>query len=1212
MRSKKQLKSSKMLLCMLLASILMCCIVPMGFSVFAEEETLETVTYTNSISGMLWLDMFEDDSNGIYSGDGIRQDEEPALSGYTVNLYKAEDRDNAVAVTQTDADGKYEFTNLEPGIFAVGVDGTMDGTEYLLPINRTADNKFAMEYGARADNYLYAYTDPIKIAEDSVAAGIDAGMCILPEVETMDDYPFWLSSENNSFGWGQESLSSIAWCINSASEWALDTEFEITVRTNYTTTIDWDNLSINRGGVSIKIISADTSNPCTISAGSFPRRALIDFNSKGCTLTLQNIIIDGSGLTGNTQVGVDLQDGTLAMESGSKIQNFNNLANKCFGGGALLNCTFTMKTGSEITNNAATGSGGGISLTNSTLKMSGGTISGNTAGYGGGVQLNSSTLEMSGGTISGNTANAGGGVNAITSDQYPSRQSAIILSGSAASTIISGNTATVHSGGGIQIENGALVMSGGLIGSTTASGGNTTHSGGGGVQLMDSEFTMTGGTIAGNWAVDGGGVNLWRKDIWDESGSSSTFSMSGNAAISGNTATASGGGVFVGNTCTFLMNGGTIGGADAGNKANNSGGGVYVYYEVAGGTGFSMTGGIISGNVVTGTLVGVGNDTAVYGHGGGIAFYIQNKAFWNDTYPLDITFTGGEISNNTAIIGGGIGFFNNSEWEKKVGFTVGNIKITGNTAKTLGSLGGIGGGVGTDTPYSGDGITLTINGATIEGNTAENSGAPYYMGGNGGGVYCDPGTTFVMYSGTISGNTALGSGGGVYFHQENPEWGSSDTDTFTMTGGEIRNNTAYEGGGILLFAYRPATVSNGVITGNTAANAGGGIAFKDGSGKLTIDNTTISNNKTYSDGNWGLNHGGGIYVVAPAELDIKNTTFTSNYAENGGGGIFTTSVYAENVPGYYDNLYIDATVVFRDNAALNKYEPPTAKTIADFLSTVENATDTNTQTNYLHALNHYDINRTQYKIVITFCDKKGISFDPPYPMTKYIRNGDPFTFSDIVAIPAGYALMSWKAEDIADAKVTNNTAVPRTDTTVALDYVFADTDIFLYHQIVFEFYKVDENKDSMAGVEFALYEWAGTGSAPDLVTESTVGTEAWVLVGTFVSGEDGLVSLPAVAGTYQLVETETHEGYQLPQGQWQYTAYPTGTISDPQLKGDPSPAFYYTESTDGDKVYYLLNYRNTDIPLLGGSGTLLFTIAGVVLIGTAVLLAVWSFKKRRK
>ena len=111
-------------------------------------------------------------------------------------------------------------------------------------------------------------------------------------------------------------------------------------------------------------------------------------------------------------------------------------------------------------------------------------------------------------------------------------------------------------GGGVYVGSGAkFTMSGGKISKNTAS----QYGGGVYIEFEDltnegGTFTMSGGTIGGsqdegNSAQNGGGVYV----------AGGTFEMSGTAAISNNTATTFGGGVYVGSNATFTMTGGTIG-----------------------------------------------------------------------------------------------------------------------------------------------------------------------------------------------------------------------------------------------------------------------------------------------------------------------------------------------------------------------------------------------------------------------------------------------------------------------------------------------------------------------------------------------------------------------------------------------------------------------------------------------------------------------------
>jgi hypothetical protein len=181
--------------------------------------------------------------------------------------------------------------------------------------------------------------------------------------------------------------------------------------------------------------------------------------------------------------------------------------------------------------------------------------------------------------------------------------------------------------------------------------------------------------------------------------------MNDGAKLTGNKGSLLGGGVYVGSSGTFTINGGKIFGI-----TGSYGGGV----NMSGGS-FIMNGGEISGNTT-------GNG----GSGGGV-----------DVVRGTFTMTGGEIFGNTATYGGGVSLANNSCF-----FTMAGGKIFGNTAFSRG------GGV--------QAANFTMTGGEISGNIASE---------RGGGVSVENGT-FTMNGGEISGNTNTANpsygGGGVY------------------------------------------------------------------------------------------------------------------------------------------------------------------------------------------------------------------------------------------------------------------------------------------------------------------------------------------------------------------------------------------------------------------------------------------------------------------
>jgi hypothetical protein len=153
----------------------------------------------------------------------------------------------------------------------------------------------------------------------------------------------------------------------------------------------------------------------------------------------------------------------------------------------------------------------------------------------------------------------------------------------------------------VNIQGGTLTMKGGTISGNIND--NTSSVYGGGVHVNYGTFNMIGGEIKQNTAKGGvgGGVSV---EAGPGSNSSSTFTMSNGAKVSGNSATREGGGVYV-NEGTFIMEGNTV--EVSGNNANIEGGGVFVNGGI-----FKMKGGEIKHNTAANTGGGVSVDSGIF------------------------------------------------------------------------------------------------------------------------------------------------------------------------------------------------------------------------------------------------------------------------------------------------------------------------------------------------------------------------------------------------------------------------------------------------------------------------------------------------------------------------------------------------------------------------------------------------------------------------
>lgn len=200
-----------------------------------------------------------------------------------------------------------------------------------------------------------------------------------------------------------------------------------------------------------------------------------------------------------------------------------------------------------------------------------------------------------------------------------------------------------------------------------------------------------------------------------------------------------------------------------------------------------LDGGGLDGIVATSGLVTLGYTNLVLGEGASL----QNN-----------NYKGGR--------GGAVGSFGGN-------VTVGaGAQITGNEAC-------LGGGI------FADGGTVTITGGKIENNTSLTDSRTDFIvriteQKCGAGIFIWsrddlPDTVVELKSGSISGNKAGNYGGGVYVKANNYK-----TATFRMSGGAVKGNEARFGAGVYVLSSA-LEMSAGEITGNTAANNGGGVYY---------------------------------------------------------------------------------------------------------------------------------------------------------------------------------------------------------------------------------------------------------------------------------------------------------------------------------------------------------------------------------------------------
>ena len=155
--------------------------------------------------------------------------------------------------------------------------------------------------------------------------------------------------------------------------------------------------------------------------------------ASGATLTVENLVLDGSGATATGNLIKTTGNGKIVLNEGTVLQNNNgahavyldhgskkgsltlnraSIINNSSDSGAIWGGgQITVNEGSKINNNSSTGSAGAIRMVSGcNLTMNGGEISNNTAAASGGAiyGYGSSTYNFNGGKMANNTAAVGG------------------------------------------------------------------------------------------------------------------------------------------------------------------------------------------------------------------------------------------------------------------------------------------------------------------------------------------------------------------------------------------------------------------------------------------------------------------------------------------------------------------------------------------------------------------------------------------------------------------------------------------------------------------------------------------------------------------------------------------------------------------------------------------------------------------------------------
>ncbi|MAP55595.1 MAG: hypothetical protein CL605_11900, partial [Altibacter sp.] len=708
----------------------------------------------------------------------------------------------------------------------------------------------------------------------------------------------------------------------------------------------------NQAGTTMNVIATQIVNNEALGAaadngggGIFNNGGTLNISTGAGPSTLINNRATGTAGSGG---GLFSTDGAVTIGASTVITG--NRANRAGGGIEIINGDLDLTDVTLDNNNAgvapataAPGNGGGLHITGTAnATITGGTVDSNVAASeGGGLWNGTGTMTVDAVPVTNNTAsgaaadNGGGGIfnNGGTLDVLAGTSitdnvadgaagsGGGIFSTNGAVTVtdatITNNTAN-RAGGGIELIEGSLIMSGTTLDTNNAGVAPATAApgNGGGLHITGAaNATITGGTVDSNVAASEGG------GLWNGTGTMTVDAVPvTNNIASGAAADNGGGGIFNNGGTLDVLSGTTINNNFA-NGTAGSGGGIFStngtvtiaditifsnYANRAGGAievidgALNLNGTVVAFNDVNGTA-----GTPAPGNGGGIhisgitttninnAVISANQAaregggLWNQagsTMNVFDTMVNINSASGSAADDGGGGIFNNG----------GNLGIVNGTVQN---------NIANGTSGSGGGLFSTAGTVAIIGGMIDNNAANRA----GGGIEIVDGTLDMFNTSLITnsvdgsaGTPAPGNGGGMHV---------TGTATINIAGATISgNDAASEGGGLWNQSGSTMTVDSSILDGNTAGgddptNGGGGI-FNNG-GVLMVQNfTTISNNVAT-----GLaGSGGGILNVDGGTVVVNNTTIENNSAKRAGGGIEdNSSVAVGSITLFNVNLDNNAT-----------------------------------------------------------------------------------------------------------------------------------------------------------------------------------------------------------------------------------------------------------------------------------------------------------------
>jgi hypothetical protein len=451
---------------------------------------------------------------------------------------------------------------------------------------------------------------------------------------------------------------------------------------------------------------------------------------------------------------------------------------------------------------------------------------------------------------------------------------------------------TSGAGGALYTYYGVLDMTGGSL-SGNAAGDASNGGTGGALYDYGGTTTLTGVHVDHNSAADdgeGGAIFAYEDDLTLEHGTMSHNRVTGPSSA--------GGGIYTYYNSQLTAGHVTMAANRAGGNEDFYGGGtVYAYgydYPVQISVDHStITGsnasalylvgyyGVVDASITNSTLsknvstffngyddLGCGGAVCAYGYEYG---------------PVHLTMQGDHVTGNSGVGDGGAGAVTQFAYY----YSPGSAQLSHNTfAGNHSGAGGYGGAVGFYTyPSDYSPISVRLSSNTFTSNRAGTQGSS----GWGGAVSVYNSVTVSDKGSHYTKNRAIGDGalGGAV--SAFSYYGSAEFTHSTFTGNSAGTNKASNdgyGGAVYVATYAGARLNQVTISGNRAADYGGGLYSDTNAYQVRITASTISGNTAGSDVETG--YGGGIFSE-DSVMTVENSTIASNHADGSpgyGGGIF--------------------------------------------------------------------------------------------------------------------------------------------------------------------------------------------------------------------------------------------------------------------------------------------------------------------------------------